>query len=255
MVKLKIDWCSRKAAEYAVMRWHYSRAMPAARLACLGVWEDDRFIGAVVFGRGANKNGYIRFGIKSQYEACELVRVALSPTHKTPVSRVLAICLKMLKRAMPGLRLVVSYADPAQGHVGAIYQATNWVYVGESSRENNYLVFGQSMHKRTLTDLISRRRATGRVNYEQFVKRLDPNAVVVQSPPKYCYVYIFDSSLRDTIMKMAKPYPKKCARSADSGTLDSNQRGSCDATRALGRDEKDEFPARAEARTSDTATA
>ena len=41
-----------------------------------------------------------------------------------------AIALRLLARHSPGLRLVVSYADPAQGHVGTIYQAAGWTYLG-----------------------------------------------------------------------------------------------------------------------------
>ena len=46
--KLKIDWCSYDAVKYAAQHWHYSRSLPCSKTARLGVWEDDRFIGAVV---------------------------------------------------------------------------------------------------------------------------------------------------------------------------------------------------------------
>jgi hypothetical protein len=58
-----------------------------------------------------------------------LTRIALT-NHKAPVSRIMAITLRKLKKHAKGLKLVVSYADFNQGHHGGIYQATNWIYVG-----------------------------------------------------------------------------------------------------------------------------
>lgn len=39
-----------------------------------------------------------------------------------------------VRDAPPGLRLVVSYADAGQGHVGTIYQATGWLYPDTSDQ-------------------------------------------------------------------------------------------------------------------------
>ena len=93
-VDLKIDWATYKAAKYAVMHWHYSKAMPAGKLVKIGVWENEKFIGCVIFGRGANNNIGKPYGL-NQTQACELVRVALT-NHLTPVTKIVAYSLKML---------------------------------------------------------------------------------------------------------------------------------------------------------------
>ena len=92
--KLKIDWCSYKAAKYAVQHWHYSRSLPCSKTARLGVWEDDKFIGAIVFAWGANRHLAGEYSLKMT-ECAELCRVALAK-HETPVSRILSIAVKML---------------------------------------------------------------------------------------------------------------------------------------------------------------
>lgn len=51
---LKLARVSYKAAKYAVEKWHYSRAMPSGKLIKYGVWEDSKFIGVIIFERGAN---------------------------------------------------------------------------------------------------------------------------------------------------------------------------------------------------------
>ena len=111
------------------------------------MWEDGAFVGTVVFGSGATPMLHRPFSMAPE-AVCELVRVALGK-HQTPVSRVLAIATKMLRRAMPGLRLVVSFADSAQGHHGGIYQAAGWVYLG-AAPQHAYVVGGQVVHPRTL---------------------------------------------------------------------------------------------------------
>lgn len=81
----------------------------ARNTARLGVWEDDKFIGAVVFAWGANRHLAGEYKLKMT-ECAEVCRVALAK-HSTPVSRIISIAVKMLKREMPGIRLIVSYAD------------------------------------------------------------------------------------------------------------------------------------------------
>ena len=51
--RLKLDWATHEAATYAVEHWHYSHTMPKSKLVKIGVWEDGKFIGVVLFGVGA----------------------------------------------------------------------------------------------------------------------------------------------------------------------------------------------------------
>lgn len=46
-------------------------------------------------------------------------------------SRFIGWCLRELKKIRPTL-ILVSYADGSKGHVGLVYQATNWNYTGQS---------------------------------------------------------------------------------------------------------------------------
>lgn len=95
-VDLRLDWCSYEAAKYAVEHWHYSRSLPASKRVNVGVWENDVFIGAVVFAWGANNNLAHAHDLP-QTEICELCRVALSE-HRAPASKIVSIAIKMLKK-------------------------------------------------------------------------------------------------------------------------------------------------------------
>lgn len=136
MTSLKVDWCSFEAAKYACKNWHYSRSIPVGKLVKIGAWEDGKYIGCVLFGRGANKGLAGQFSLK-QTECVELVRIAMTE-HKTEVSRIVSIALKMLKKSQK-IKLVVSFADKEQGHHGGIYQAGNWIYTGQTNAADEYI--------------------------------------------------------------------------------------------------------------------
>ena len=199
---LKLDWCSHEAAKWAVEHWHYSGCMPKSKLAKVGVWEDGRFIGAVIFGVGATSDLVKGYGLKPT-EGCELVRVALT-THETPVSRIVSIALKMLKREMSGLRLVVSFADPEHGHVGGIYQAGGWIYAGMTAESDEYLVNGKRWHGRAL-----RHEKPAHLTTKQALALLDPNWKAIKGSSKHRYLYPLDDAMRAQIAPLAKPYPKR----------------------------------------------
>lgn len=199
---LKLDWCSHEAAKYAVMRWHYSRAMPTGKLVKIGIWENKKFIGVVLFGRGACKSLGSNFGL-DQTEVCELVRIAMDK-HKVPVTKVMSIALKMLKKSNPGIRLVVSFADTNQDHFGVIYQAGNWIYAGKSAKAKFFKdKAGRIWHPRQVT-------SSGYViefgQARQCVNRKDCEEI--SRDGKHRYFYALDKSLKPSLEKWRKPHPK-----------------------------------------------
>lgn len=210
---LRLDWCSHAAAKYAVEHWHYSRRMPKSKLAKVGVWEDGAFVGAIVFGYGATPEIGKPYGLQ-QTQVCELVRVALT-NHQAPVSRMLAIAVKLIKRDMPGVRLIVSFADTSQNHHGGIYQASGWIHTG-SEEYHAYRVSGCVVHPRTLYD----RFGVGGQSIPWLRANVDPLAERIRNGIKHKYVMPLDDAMREQIAPIAKPYPKRPrAGSVDSDTL------------------------------------
>jgi len=195
--ELKLDWCSHEAAKYAVEHWHYSKSLPAGKMVKIGVWEDQKFIGVILFSWGANRNIGSPYGLK-QIEVCELVRVALAK-HLTPVSRILAIAMKMLHKQSPGVKLIVSYADQNQDHHGGIYQAGNWVYVGVGVSPHQLLLpNGEMIHKRV---------AWGRFGTNDSKKILGSKYVYPKN--KHKYLYPLTPEIKAKIESLRKPYPKR----------------------------------------------
>lgn len=175
---LHLDWCSYEAANYAVKNWHYSKVMPSAKTVKIGVWENDKFIGVVIFSRGANNNIARPFGL-TQNDVCELTRIALT-NHANSVTKIVKIALSMFNKKCPGVLIIVSYADPRQGHRGGIYRGGNWIYCGETSSNAECIVNGKRVHKKTINSVYGSSRG---FQYTESYK-------------KHKFIWVFDKELR-----------------------------------------------------------
>jgi hypothetical protein len=230
--ELRLDWCSHEAAKYAVEHWHYSRQLPPFPHARVGVWESKKYIGVILFSRGANKNLFSPFGLMST-QGAELVRVALA-NHEWPVSRIVAIAIRFLRRQAPGLRLLVSFADPRQGHHGGIYQAGGWIYCGDT--EPSFLLkdkAGKLWHPR-VTSPSGLKRAFGKI---RTVPR-PQDCRKIEVPSKHRYLMPLDDEMRARIAPLAKPYPKRAGSSASGTSPDQGGRGGATPTPALSDDDE-----------------
>jgi len=207
---LRIDWATHSAVKFACENWHYSRSVPAGKTLKVGAWENGSFVGALIFSRGATPAIGSPYGL-TQLEICELTRVALN-SHATPVSRIIAIAFKFLKKNAPGLRMVLSFADAAQGHHGGIYQAGGWVYTG-GAETHAYCVHGVKTHPKTLYS----RYGIGGQSVSWLRANIDPNAARVVSGFKHRYLMPLDYEMREKILPLAKPYPKR-AKEQDGKT-------------------------------------
>jgi len=194
---LKIDWATYAAAKYACEHWHYSKTVPVGKLVKIGAWEEGEFIGVVLFALGMNKNLGSPYGLQIG-ECCELVRIAMRQ-HKTHISRILSIALKFLKEKCPGIRMIVSFADPTAGHHGGIYQATNWIYSGDSAKNFEYRIGDKRLNKRAYTG----------VGFDSPRMAIPKNAVRVNVQGKHRYLYPLDDAMRKQILPLSKPYPKR----------------------------------------------
>lgn len=218
MRDLVVAPCARDAAKYAVLNWHYSQRMPTGRLVSFGVWESGAFIGAVVFGRGANDRMLRPFGLR-QSQGCELVRVALTK-HDAPVSQAISRALRLLSAHSSGLRIVVSYADPEHDHHGGIYQAGNWIYLGVSAKQTEWVVNGTRYHARSISALRESAAGDKRIRegetWKDWLRRVyDPNSYEIEVPPKHRYVMPLDRAMRRQVTRDALPYPRPAVEGSE----------------------------------------
>ena len=206
-VKLKVDWASHDSVKYACENWHYSKSVPVPPLVKIGVWEDEQFVGVVVFSRGANNNLLKHYGLEST-EGCELTRIALNK-HQTTVSRIVRIAILFLKKNSQNLKLIVSFADPQYGHHGGVYQAGNWIYAGDTAKGKEYWHKGKRLHSRQVSEK--------GFNIQQGVKRktVKPSeCLILNTQGKHRYLMPLDEEVSKRVKVLSKPYPKKREKQA-----------------------------------------
>jgi len=178
----------------------------ALQIVRVGVWEAGVFIGCVLFSNGAAPQSHCPYQIK-RTEVCELTRIALNE-HTAPVTRIVRIAFGFLRRNSPGLRLIISYADPEQNHHVGIYAGGGWIYSGKTSlcEQFEWCNSGERVHTKTIK--------TGRRGYATKLK----SAGVIKAVKvwKHKYLMPLDSETRQRILPLSKPYPKR----ATSETLD-----------------------------------
>lgn len=226
-VELKIDWASHESAKYACEKWHYSESLPVPPLVKIGVWEEKKFIGVILFSRGASSNLLKPYGL-TQTEGCELTRVALTK-HKTPVSRILSIAFKFLKKNSPNLKLIVSFADPNENHHGGIYQATNWIYCGKSAKSFKYIdKSGREWHSRQVSE------KGFNIQQGNIRKTVKPSECKkIECEGKHRYLLPLTEEMKKKIIILSKPYPKRASSRDNAATTDQVVEGGVIPTDAL----------------------
>lgn len=209
---------SAKAVRYAIMNWHYSKAVPSV-IKAFSVFNDaGDWCGVICYSQGANNNIASAFNLEKG-NVIELVRIAMNGKQQN-VSKPLAVSLKLIEKSCPLVDIVVSYADPEQGHEGIVYQAANWVFTGKSKPQREVIDprTGKVMHKRTANSVFGT------------IKGLDKSKELF----KLKYAYALTNRGKDILKGLALPYPKKAHEAkGDEAPTTSGEKGGAGPTRAL----------------------
>jgi hypothetical protein len=180
---------------------HYLHSLPSTKWA-FGFYLDGVMAGAMAFGTIPGPNAKAICGAEYQGQVLELTRLFIHDwAGKNAESRFLGAVFKMLTPSAThqGGTILLSYADTAAGHVGTIYQATNWIYTG-MSKSSQVVVNGEVVHQRTASNIFG---SVAGLNLER----------VTQSP-KHRYVYFLGNKtqrkcLRKALRWSQQPYPKQ----------------------------------------------
>ena len=120
-------------------------------------------------------------------------------------------------RLLPKPSVVVSYADCAQGHVGYIYQATNFIYTGLSAKRTDWKIKGREhLHGATVAD-----ESRGQENRAEWMRaKYGDDFYLAERSRKHRYVYPVGSRAQKSKIIAAlrypvEPYPKGESRRYD----------------------------------------
>ena len=182
---LKMDGYNVERIEYAqtkpfILDIHYARRMPSISYA-YGLFYKEELVGVVTYGMPASP--WLCKGVcgdEYRNHVIELNRLVLLHNSKNEASFLVSKSLKML----PTPRIVVSYADTKHGHIGYVYQATNFYFTGTTKPR---------------TDMASPDGKHSRHNLGDVSKRVDRSA-------KHRYVYFIGNKQQKKNMSKALKY-------------------------------------------------
>lgn len=207
---MRLEIASHKAIKYACLNFHYAKSVPVNTFGYSVFNHKNEWCGVIVYGTGATPNIGSQYNLR-QGQIVELVRMALNGKQSS-TSKAMAISLKLLRKKLPLCKMVVSYADIDQNHTGIVYQATNWIYVGDCNQNTRtgFIINGKKVHNKSLHGMGKEQSIKG-------ARSIDPNATAFVSKGKRKYLYPIDNNMALLCKSLSKPYPKKQAQEVHVG--------------------------------------
>lgn len=135
--KVSIREINKSVAKHMIVKYHYSHAWTMCRYA-LGVYYkgdgeffgSEKLIGCLVYGYPVGRSAIksVIDGLEKD-ECLELTRLFIHDGYGSNIeSFSMGQSFKWMRENAPNIKMLLSYADPEQLHLGGIYQATNWLY-------------------------------------------------------------------------------------------------------------------------------
>lgn len=184
-----------KTAMELVIKHHYLHRKAQASY-CFGLFskDTDELVGCITYGLPASPN-VCRGICGEEYfnDVIELTRLWIDDSvGKNAESFLIGNTLKLVDK-----NIIVSYAEPDHGHVGVVYQATNWIYTGLTAKRTNRVAIDGSTYKH---------------NRHECMNKVD--TILVPRPRKHRYVYFncnkrMKKALKNKLRYKILPYPKK----------------------------------------------
>jgi len=223
--KLSIRAINKSVAKDIIINNHYSGLWTKVSYA-IGLFTsdieehpffsgvEDKLIGVACYGDPIGRlSGQSISEMLDRTEVLELVRLFVFDGYGSNIeSWFLGKTFDWLRENVPQVKGLISYSDPKEGHAGTIYQATNWIYQGNSLRFNDSWSFkfdenGEWQHGRTIFPYY------GTNNPTEIQKQVTKPFWIRKEPRKHRYVYILSKGgERRKLLKNLKhpslPYSK-----------------------------------------------
>ncbi len=208
MIEYTVGPINLDIARRLIIENHYSHSWNACKYA-LGLYDGDKIIGVAVYRSPAGRltiksiSPNLDFG-----DVLELTRLWLiDEAPKNSESFFIGKTFEWLRKNT-NVKVLISYSDPMQNHLGIIYQATNWLYQGNSTmkvKAHLHKINGILYHQRTVTKIFKTIKPDE-------LKKIDPNYERIEMLKKHRYIYILHKKDRKKILQELKhkilPYPK-----------------------------------------------
>ncbi|OEU69158.1 MAG: hypothetical protein BA863_17505 [Desulfovibrio sp. S3730MH75] len=189
-------------AREIITNHHYSRRVVNNSYVHLGVYLKGKRVGALQFGYTLNphRTGHIVTDtVVGQY--LELNRMWLSDeAPRNSESMAISYAVKYIKKAIPSVAWIQSFADERCGGLGVVYQAANFVYCGYHYT-TFYELDGETYHPMLLT---AHKKCGKRGRF----LRENINRAKKQKLRQFRYIYFVKNNWLKRLKLTTFPYPK-----------------------------------------------
>jgi len=211
--EIKITPIKRQDALPWILDKHYAHRVCPISYA-FGIFRDDNLIGIITYGTPVSSSLRMGIcGIKWSDSVIELNRLCCENT-KNIASKLVGESLRLL----PKPSIVVSFADIGQGHVGYIYQATNFIYTGLSAKRTDWKIKGmESLHGATIADM-----SRGKENRAKYMReKFGDDFYLKERDRKHRYLYFCGTKkqikeMKKDLLYTIESYPKGESRRYDT---------------------------------------
>jgi hypothetical protein len=215
--KLHVQQIKREEARPWILTKHYAHRMPSVSYA-FGLYRGAELSGVCTFALPSTPTVAVGLcGKKYKDIVLELNRLCLMDNIKNESSFLVSRCFKLL----PHPTIIVSYSDISHGHVGYVYQATNFLYTGAPMGHSKALLLdGKDFSQRNLGKQFGK---VSKMTSVADVKAIYGDRLEVGDyRAKHRYVYFIGSKTQKKAMRKALkypvlPYPKGESRRYDAG--------------------------------------
>lgn len=207
-------------AEPWVLRKHYARRIPPISYA-FGLYQNNSLIGVVTYGVPSSRT-LCRGICGDEFTdlVLELNRLVLEGNAKNHASVLVSRSLKLL----PKPRIIVSYADTGQGHVGYVYQATNFIYTGLLAKRTDWKIKGmEHLHGQTIADMSRSASGGERGSRAKFLKsKFGDDFYLQDRSRKHRYIFFVGSKKEIKIFRQKLKYDVQSYPKGESKRYDSS---------------------------------
>ena len=199
-----VEQIPRKSIVSFIEKHHYSHNVNGVQsIYHFGLFREGNFglptmIGAMMYAYPSMPSTAAKYNSINPNRCLELRRlVCIDDTPKNTESYFIGQTFRWLKE-YTDMEVIVSFADTHYGHDGVIYKATNFEYLGETSKGQVLMVDGKEMHSRSMNQ---KKRP-----YSREIKRRydsgDENIFFKDRSPKKIYVYYLNKKIKRKIKKL-----------------------------------------------------
>lgn len=186
---------------------HYAHRIPSISWS-YGLYDEDSLIGVISYGTPASST--LLSGVCGKENADKVIELNRLVINDDAPKNSASFLVGRSIRLLPKPKIIVSYADTGQGHVGYVYQACNFIYTGLSSPFKDPKVKGlEHQHHATY--------ANGMTN-EQLKDKFGDRLYFVERARKHRYIYFHgcNDEIKESLNYKQETYPKGESRKYDA---------------------------------------